>query len=212
MKKFSKLVAVVMVLAMVFSLCGCGNPAKKLYGSWGLNCDFSEMLSKELGEDYADFSCAFPMTILFNFNEDGTFLMSVNKDSFSESLDKWFAEFITYNVDILYAEFEKQGIDKATADEQIQAQFGCSIEEYMTQLIEESVDVDSMADEMTKDGNFVVKGNQLYIAETGEEMDSVTGNPYKITTDTLTIEMSAEEETAEIIPGMEYPLTLSKIQ
>lgn len=212
MKKFSKLVAVVMVLAMVFSLCGCGNPAKKLYGSWGLDCDFSKMLSEEMGEEYADFSCAFPMTILFNFNEDGTFIMSVDKDSFSASLDKWFAEFITYNVDLMYAEFEKQGVDKATADEQIQTQFGCSIDEYMTQLIKESVDVDAMADEMAKDGTFVVKGKELFMAETGEDINSVTGNPYKVTADTLTIEMSAEEQTEEIIPGMEYPLTLNKIQ
>lgn len=212
MKKFSKLVAVLMVLTMVFSLCGCGNSAKKLYGSWGLECDFSDLLAEEMGEEYADFSCALPMTILFDFNEDGSFHMSVDKDSFSGSLDKWFAEFISYNVDLLYAEFEKQGVDRATADEQVQTQFGSSMEEYMTQLIEESVDVDSMADEMTVDGKFEVKGNKLYIAETGEDTNSVVGNPYKVTADTLTIEMAAEEEGEEIIPGMEYPLALNKIQ
>ena len=211
MKKVSKLVTLLLVLAMTLSLCACGNSAEKLYGTWGLDIDFDQLLSEQLGDDFADFSCEFPVTITFTFNEDKSFLMSVDKDSFSASLDKWFDAFITYSVEKTYAAFEEQGMDKATADEQVQAQFGCTMEEYLRKTMEESMNADTLSAEMAKEGKFEVTGNKLFIAESSEDIKSVAGNPFEIAGDVLTIKKAAGEEEEELIPGTSYPLTLNKM-
>ncbi len=213
MKKTSKLVALLLVLAMVLSLTACGNPAKNLYGTWSSEFDLSEALAQEMGDEFADFDAPFAFTIYFDFNEDGTCKMYVDQDEFSADMTTWIDELVAYAVDMMYDTFEQQGVDKDTADSLLQEQFGMSIDEYMKSMIAESIDLESMAADFETTGVYEVKGNKLYIAE--DEIDKNSYDIFSIEGDVLTIDMAEGAEASDVfsdIEGINYPFTFTRVQ
>lgn len=210
MKKVSKLVAMLMVLVMTLSLTACGgNSGKDLVGTWSMSCDLSEMMSEQMGSEFADFSSSFVITLKFAFNEDGTFKMFVDEEELGGTLDTWMDDFIAYAVDMTYDMFEEQGIDKETADGLIQEQYGTTMEEALRQEMEGSIDASELAASVEVDGVYEVKGNKLYMSE-GTEINKNEYDLFKISGDTLTLELADGVEAEEIIPGMSYPLSLTR--
>lgn len=210
MKKVSKLMAMLLVLAMTLSLCGCGDLAKKLYGTWGMKYDMADMIAQEMGEDFADFESSLKMTLLFDFNEDGTFKMYVKEEEFVESLDGWQKDFITYSMDVMYDMFAEQGVEKEEADSLIESQYGYTMEEYMLELLATAIDGEAMVAEMETNGTFELKGDKLYMAEEGQEMDISKWDVITIEGDTLTMNAPEGVEEEELLPGLEYPFVLTR--
>lgn len=210
MKKISKVTVVMLVLAMVLSLCGCGgNATKKLYGTWSLNMDMGETISSEMGEEFADFESTLDVKLLFTFNEDGTFEMKVDKDSFVESFNGWLDDFIAYSVDMTYAQFADMGVEKADADAMIEEQFGGTMEDYLREMMEAQLDAEALAGEMSTDGIWEVKGDKLYMSEE-DEIDEDDFDTFSISGDKLTINAPEGAESDTIIPGLEYPMVFTK--
>lgn len=213
MKKTSKLVALLLVFAMVLSMTACGNAAKNLYGTWSMEYDLTEALAQELGDEFADFDAPFAFTIYMDFNEDGTCKMYMDQDEFSADMTAWIDELVVYTVDMLYATFEEQGIDKATADSVLGEQFGMAVEEYMKTEIEESMDLESMVDDFEKTGVYEVKGNKLYIAE--DQIDKNSYDIFSVEGDVLTIDVAEGAEDSDVfsdIEGIDYPFTFTRVQ
>lgn len=209
MKKVSKVTVVMLVLAMVFSLCGCGNAAKKLYGTWSMDVDMGETISSDMGEEFADFESVLDVKMLMTFNEDGTFEMTVDKDSFIESFNGWLDDFIAYSVDMTYTQFADMGVEKADADAMIEEQFGGTMEEYLREMMESQLDAETMADEMATEGVWEVKGDKLYTNE-GSEIDENTYDIFSISGDKLTLNTPEGAESDAVIPGIEYPMVFTK--
>lgn len=210
MKKVSKLVAMLMVLVMTLSLTACGgNAGKDLIGTWSMSCDLSDMMAEQMGSEFADFDSSFVITLKFAFNEDGTCKVYVDEEELGGTLDTWMNDLIAYAVDMTYDMFEEQGIDRETADGMIQEQYGTTMEEVLRQQMEGSIDASDLAASVEVNGVYEVKGNKLYMSE-GSEINKNEYDLFKISGDTLTLELADGVEAEEIIPGMSYPLTLTR--
>jgi len=196
---------------MLFSLVGCGksDTGKALYGTWSMDVDLSQELNRQMGDDFAGFDGKLVITMKFDFNEDGSFKMYVDSDALKESFATWLDSFATFSLDVMYAQFEDMGLSREEADELVQSQYNCTMEEYIRDTMESSVNVDAMAAEMKMEGIWEAKGDKLYMSE-DDEIDVNRFDIFSVSGDTLTLNLPEGAEDESDIPGLQYPYTLHK--
>lgn len=212
MKRIKKIVTMLLACAMLFALAGCGkgDAGKALYGTWSMDVDLSEELNRQMGDEFADFDGKLVITLKFDFNEDGSFKMYVDSDALKESFAGWMDSFVTFSLDIMYAQFEDMGLTREEADELVQSTYNCTMEEYVRTIMEGSVDIDAMADEMQTEGIWEAKGDKLYMSE-GDKIDVNSFDIFEISGDTLTLNLPEGATDDSDIPGLSYPYTLKKV-
>lgn len=211
MKRISKIVTMLLACIMLFSLAGCGSKdtGKDLYGTWYMDVDLSEELNKQMGDDFAGFDGKLVIKLKFDFNEDGSFKMYADSDALKESFATWLDSFATFSLDVMYAQFEDMGLSREEADELVQTQYSCTMEEYIRDTMAASVDVDAMAAEMKTEGIWEAKGDKLYMSE-GDKIDVNRFDIFSVSGDTLTLSLPEGAEDESDIPGLQYPYTLHK--
>lgn len=212
MKRIKKIVTMLLACAMLFALAGCGksDTGKALYGTWSMDVDLSEELNKQMGDEFAGFDGKLVITLKFEFNEDGSFKMYADAAALKESFAGWMDSFVTFSLDIMYAQFEDMGLSREDADEVVQTQYNCTMEEYIRSIMESSVDIDAMADEMQMEGIWEAKGDKLYISE-GDEIDVNSFDIFEVSGDTLTLNLPEGATDDSDIPGLSYPYILKKV-
>ena len=214
MKKVSKMLVVLLALVMALSISGCGgsDSGKDLVGTWSLDYDLADLLAGEMGEDFEGFSAPLMMSICFEFKEDNTFRMYGEPESFKTNYSAWLEEFLTFATEMMYTEFSGQGLDKDAADAAFQETYGSSISDYLRQTFEAEVNVDDLLNEMATNGKYEAKGNKLYMAEEGTEIDKNAYDVFTVSGDSLKLELpsGADSSQGEILPGLEYPLQFKK--
>lgn len=222
MKKVSKLTVLLLALVMVFSLCACGgsDAGKDLIGTWAINYDMADALAEELGSDYADFHAPLEMTLMFDFNADGTFKMYVEEDSFTSNFNTWMDAFLDYSVDsgmeMLYEMYESYGLTAEEVNDAIYEEFGMSMEEYVRETLAAELDMSSEISALLKEvettGTYETKGSKLYMAEGSSKIDTNAYDIFTITGNKLTLELAdgVDPAEAEIAPGLSYPLELQR--
>lgn len=206
LKKGKRILALLLIMVLAVSLCGCGNTAKKLYGTWEMTIDYSSAIEQGLGAEFEDFHHDFDLNLLFQFNEDGTYRMYVDEESTKETFENWINALVSYSADMLYEECKESGMTKEDVDTVVQEQYGCSVEEYMLEEVNSEVDIEETISEMKSDGVFKAKGDKLYLDEDGYDI-------FKVENDTLTIDMpeGVEIKEDEMIEGIDYPLVFTKV-
>ena len=112
----------------------------------------------------------------------------------------------------LYQQIEAEGVDRATADQMIQETYGCTAQEYMTQLLQQSIDVDSLLDEIESTGAYEARGEKLFMADPGEEISANQYDLFKVDGDTLTLSLADDSQDPEVLPGLDYPLVFTRQQ
>lgn len=215
MKKVSKVVVVLLTLAMVFSICACGgggDSGKGLVGTWGLEYDMADLLAGEMGEEYADFNTPLEMSICFEFKEDGTFSMFGEETSFKANFATWLDELVAFSADIVYKAYEEQSVSREDLDAQFQTEYNTDVPGYLRQTFEESVDIDSVLAEMAISGTYETSGNKLYMAQDGESIDKNAYDVFTVDGSKLKLELPAgvDASEGEILPGLSYPLEFTK--
>lgn len=213
MKRISKIVTMLLACIMLFSLVGCGkaDAGKALYGTWSMDVDLSEELNRQMGDEFAGFDGKLVITLKFDFNEDGSFKMYADREALKESFAGWLDSFVVFSVDVMYAEFEGYGLSKEEADELVQSSYNCTMEEYVRSMMESSVDVDAMADEMETKGIWEAKGDKLYMSE-GSKIDVNSFDIFEVSGDTLTLNLPEGATDDSDIPGLSYPYSLHKVK
>lgn len=186
---------------------------KALVGTWELKCDMADIMHDELGSDFEDFESSLEMTILIDFNEDGTFKLYVDESSFVESFNGWLDDFIAYGVEVLYEMFEEDnGMSREEVDGYIMDSFGMSMEELMREMFASELDVDLLVSEMKTTGTYETRYDRLYLIEKYDVLDEDEYNIFSVSGNKLTLELpeGADEEDYEILPELSYPLTFQK--
>lgn len=209
MKKISKLMSMLLVLVLSLSLCGCGDKSKEVQGTWGYNFDMGDAIASDMGSDYDDFESVLEIRLMFDFNEDGTFKMCVHEDSFIENFNNWVADFADFNVEATYATFTEMGIEKEDADAIMEEQFGGPMKDYLIATVSEQIDPYDLISDMELHGVYEVKGNKFYMNE-GSEIDKNQYDLYEISGNTLTFNLPEGAVAEGLVPGMEYPMVLTK--
>ena len=158
---------------------------KDLQGKWACTMQLTgEMMG------IADFPGTLDCNLVLNFSNDGNLTFSfeiANEEAFMESM-------IAYTVDVMYKEFEAQGIDQATADAAMEETYGMTTEEYVRQQLG-AMDFNAMFEsifaELDLGGVYYVEGNQLYV---GDNWNSeLASSDYILEGDTLSIPDLDEE-------------------
>ena len=209
MKKIKKLLAVVMIMVLAMSLCGCGNTAKKLYGSWEMTVDFSKEIESELNEP--EFHAPLDVTLVVQFNEDGTFEMYADEASTTESLNGWLEAFVDFTVEQTYVEYEEMGMSREEVDQAMMDQYGMGMKEMMDEAMADSISVEDVVAELQTSGVWEAKGDKLYMDEVEVAADTYDNFTVEGDTLTLTIPEGAEVDAADMMEGMEYPLVFTRV-
>ncbi len=151
MKKRQILVSVVVVLAMMMSLVGCGkSEADKFVGEWEAEINLGELLQEELGselsgmEDILDIGDV-EMLLTLEMNEAGTCTASVDEEALEEEIRAMMEDMLTGMMEAMAGEVGM------SVDEMLEAQ-GYT----MDQLIDESMQEMDMR-EITEEFDEVVK-------------------------------------------------------
>ena len=185
-----------------------------ILGAWKMDCDLSSSIASELGAEFEDFEGTFIVTIIFEFQEDGTFRMYLDEESFRENFDGWLDEVILYTVDTMYDMFAEMGLSKEETDELLQDMYNMTMEEYLRESMETEMDPQGMADSILEDvdmtGVYRVDGDRLYMAE--QEIDESRYDNFHFEEDKLIIELPDGVDSEELLPGISYPFELTRVQ
>ena len=210
MKNVKRIAALLLALVMVFVLCACSDSgsgkdkdkgekvekktdAELIVGTWETEMSMTDYYGDDMGElegmeAYFDFD-KIKITMTFEFEEDGTYTMSVDGDE---------AEIKA----ILRDGFEKLLNDMLEGTgytlEDAAAEEGMTADEYLDALMEESFGSGDLIDVDDELGEYKVKNGKLYLFDEGDELDEGTYYEYKLKGDKLTLVAEYEDgETTE---------------
>ncbi len=199
MKNVKRIAALLLALVMVFALCACSDSgsgkdkdkgekvekktdAELIVGTWETEMSMTDYYGDDMGElegmeAYFDFD-KIKITMTFEFEEDGTYTMSVDGDE---------AEIKA----ILRDGFEKLLNDMLEGTgytlEDAAAEEGMTADEYLDALMEESFGSGDLIDVDDELGEYKVKNGKLYLFDEGDELDEGTYYEYKLKGDKLTM-------------------------
>lgn len=183
MKKFISLFLLVFTLISVCLLAGgCAangnNSDSAIVGTWNTTIDLAPTLLKELGTETEDFTKyleldSFDLSFTFCLNEDNTYKLSVDEESFKKSTED-FLEAVT-NAMVKYLEEMFKETGSGLTIEDYEKEIGMPIEDYITASLSESVNLNIDTDT----GKYSLSGTELTIGE--DEVITI-----KLTENTLT--------------------------
>ena len=210
MKNVKRIAALLLALVMVFALCACSDSgsgkdkdkgekvekktdAELIVGTWETEMSMTDYYGDDMGElegmeAYFDFD-KIKITMTFEFEEDGTYTMSVDGDEaeIKAILRDGFEKLLN---DML--EGTGYTIEDAAAEE------GMTADEYIDALMEESFGSGDLIDVDDDTGEYKVKNGKLYLFDEGDELDEGTYYEYKLKGDKLTLVAEYEDgETTE---------------
>ena len=196
MKNVKRIAALLLALVMVFALCACSDSgsgkdkdkvekktdADLIVGTWETEMSMTDYYGDDMGElegmeAYFDFD-KIKITMTFEFEEDGTYTMSVDGDEaeINAILRDGFEKLMN---DML--EGTGYTIEDAAAEE------GMTADEYIDALMEESFGSGDLIDVDDDTGEYKVKNGKLYLFDEGDELDEGTYYEYKLKGDKLTM-------------------------
>lgn len=222
MKKLSKLLALLLALAVAFSLAACSNnsnteaqddtitPTAKeeeaeltdeelLVGTWHCRFDVRESIGRAmlamLGQDAQLPDSPIYADITLDFKNSGEFVttMSLDRDSFTE----YMLQLADDVMEFMYKTAEADGVSREDMDAQLKDEHGVNMEEYVDGWLNEYVDatVDAMATE--NDSAYYKVDPQtgrICIADEQENLDSTQAYmEYTFTERKLTVKKLVNE-------------------
>lgn len=210
MKNVKRIAALLLALVMVFALCACSDSgsgkdkdkgekvekktdAELIVGTWETEMSMTDYYGDDMGElegmeAYFDFD-KIKITMTFEFEEDGTYTMSVDGD---EAEIKAILRDGCENLLNDMLEGTGYTLEDAAAEE------GMTADEYLDALMEESFGSGDLIDVDDELGEYKVKNGKLYLFDEGDELDEGTYYEYKLKGDKLTLVAEYEDgETTE---------------
>ncbi len=185
--------------------------ANPLLGKWSMEMDVSDMLAEEMGVNAGSMETAFIINMIFEFSEDGTYMIYVDEESFKDVFTVWFNEYIDYEIEVMCDEY---GITAEEMDEMFVEMYGMTLKEYLNVALEEEMDIDTLVEDATSEmeasGVYETEGDKLYMSE--YYIDYSVYDIFTIEGDTLTVSMAEGMEFESGIPGVEYPFMLTRVQ
>lgn len=154
MKGMKKAAALLLVLAMVFSLCACGK--SELVGTWQGQLDMTEQVLQEVDQAMAqleslisgdrelpqmgDYVDNISLTYTIAFNEDGTYISEVDQagiDAMAETMKVGFADYLRQLFFVLLCEtLEQMGVTQEfNSAEELENFLGITMDEAINESL-----------------------------------------------------------------------------
>lgn len=84
-----------------------------------------------------------------------------------------------------------------------------TLKEYFSEMLDEELDVSELLDETETEMKYYVEGDKLYLVDDTDTEDYYEN--FYIEGDTLVLGGDGSLNEAEILPGLSYPLQLTKV-
>ena len=181
-----------------------------LVGKWKLEYDMNDIIAETVGEDMDNFDSEFYVTFIFEFTEDGICRLSLDEDSFVKSFDSWKDDLLDYLIDMALEEYISDGsMTKKEFEKAFKSTYGMTLKEYFSEMLDEELDVSELLDETETEMKYYVEGDRLYLVDDTDTEDYYEN--FYIEGDTLVLGGDGSLSEAEILPGLSYPLQLTKV-
>ena len=181
-----------------------------LVGKWKLEYDMNDIIASTVGEDMDNFDSEFNVTFVFEFTEDGICRLSLDEDSFVKSFDSWKDDLLDYLIDMALEEYISDGsMTKKEFEKAFKTTYGMTLKEYFSEMLDEELDVSELLDETETEMKYYVEGDKLYLVDDTDTEDYYEN--FYIEGDTLVLGGDGSLSEAEILPGLSYPLQLTKV-
>ena len=197
MKKIYKIMALLLVAAMLLCICACGKAtsAKKeknsIVGSWKYECDVTDILVEMIGsQSGAELKPTekFIITIGLDLNKDSSCKLCVDKETSTASFESFLPSFIDSLTDAMYQMGEGQGLSREDFDEVFKTQYGCDVHSYIEDNIAASLDIDSLfADLSDLEGFYKVENDKLVVSEDKDDFSEASECEFELKGDKLSI-------------------------
>jgi len=153
---------------------------------------------------------SFELLMTFEFEEDGSAQASIDEDSFEDAFGDFLDDMIDGMEDYFEDVLEASGSDMSV-DEYLEAETGMSLREYVEELAEDMVDMDSVAESFTAGGEYLLEEDKLYFSDDKGEIDKSTYIKIELSEKKLTfVEMVSDEEIPEAAKAMYEDLTFKR--
>ncbi len=220
MKKIvGKLLAVIMVAAMLLSLSGCVNimdilgssEEKKLMGKWEATVEMKDAINEELASDGEGLEYllvdSFKLKLVMHLNEDNTYSVYADESSAKEAFEGLRSEWIQGLKKYLEDEIKKQGLDMTV--EEVLNLSGTTIEAMLDEAITDEV-LEEMLEDINLEGNFEAKDGKLYMSAGYDyDVDEKSYESYELKGDTLTLLDYTSDDDDDDGWGV-YPIEFTK--
>ena len=127
------------------------------------------------------------MVFVLKQNEDGTYTLNVDRDALKTSLQTYIDALIPVAVEMIYQQLEDQGMNRADIDEAMAAE-GVTVEEYVQQMMDASIDVDQMMDGLADEnesGYFRAAKGKLYLSDKADTFSDDSCAEYTLSGGTM---------------------------
>lgn len=198
MKKLYQVIALFLVAAALFSVCGCSaskhdDAGSNIVGDWELEVDAADKFLKDVSGQLnmdLDLDCELVYPFCLVLNKDKSFEFSIDYDKFEDSLEDFMPEFIDAYIDAFYEFAEKNGRTKEQLDNEVYAKTGKDMRSYVEDQYGQIFDYDALKEkfnELRLEGYYKIEDDILYLSEDEDDFDDAEEWEFKLKGDTLTI-------------------------
>lgn len=203
--------------------------SKAILGTWLAESEQIDTLvatiDSSLGEStlsFADYLDSFPVPILFEAKEDGTYTLSCDRDRLGETFVKLREATVRFYDDFflmtLREAFAEQGITvqtweevesflNASKDDIFQNSMGMSLSEFVDSLLGDEM-MDGLVDPLTQEGQFSVEDGKIFFSESvDEEPGQHSYQEIELNGDTLTF---TDHVGDDFFSDLEYPIVFQR--
>lgn len=225
-----KMISLLMALVMVFTFAACGGP--DILGTYEVEFDLTQLVCDEFdkgaGIDGTEMSLSnylddFTITMISEFNEDGTYSQYADSASLEAALDNMAAAIAPVMNDfMLYTfaeEFSAYGYNIETRedveallgiewDNIFSTVLGMDMDSFISEMMTE-LSTDLFEDSMLQEGNYKAVDGKLYLSDGLEyDIDETIYETYEMDGNNVIITGSVNLEEDEYLP---YPYTMVKV-
>lgn len=231
-ENMKKTISLLMALVLLFALTACSSKPDIL-GTYKSEFDITELIVTEFdggadidGTDLSlgNYLDAFTFTVLFQFNEDGTYSEHIDRASFEASLEDMRNAIVPLMNDLMLQAFiEEFAVYGYTAEtrEDVETILGMAWDDILPSAL--GMEMDELLDEMMKgvteeidydetlaEGNYKAEDGKLYLSDGLEyEIDESVYEYYELDGDTVSIVAGVNIEENEYFT---YPYVLTKVE
>ena len=170
-------------------------------GDWYFDYDIGYLLADEVGVDRE--GVHFTVRVNVEIDDKGGLYAYADKDSVDDGIE----DFVTNNMDAIYAFADMYGISSSQADMAVNFLYGGDwalfIKDNFGELIEEEVG------ESTMTLNYEADGDRMYLWKDNAQKDEENYTEYSVSGEKMTLTVLSKE-FEEMMPGITAPLVLYK--
>ncbi len=218
--RIAALAVLLVMTAALFTACA-QKDEKVILGKWQTVVDFGSVAvdeMDELKEQFGDFDLSgITMTMFLEFSEDGTYNLSLEKESAEKAMKEMVERMKPAFENMLKSLIaEMSGVDvSAVTDEQINAMLTLmevgSMDEFVNSMTED-MDTEEMLKDANKSGKYLLKDGKLYMS------DSVDKEPadgdlvkYELTPKQLKLDAENKDDVPEELSAL-LPLVFTQVK